>query len=161
MDNELESIAKDLLCASIIIFIYLAIKIAIKAISASIRNIKKHTHTLTVQATCVEIEESSDSDSTTFRPIFEYQMNGQTRKVKNSVYSNPMYVQVGDQFELLVDPNNPEKSYAYSDIGIEQYRQIVKTRGKTRRVVLIIILTLFWIAFAARPLIELYQYLTR
>ena len=56
----------------------------------------------------VEMDASTTDGSTTYAPIIEFQVNGQTYSFKGGISSNPPQYSVGDQVNVLYDPGNPE-----------------------------------------------------
>ena len=64
-----------------------------------------------VPATVIALTESHSSDSgTTYSPVFEYQIDGQTYTYESVNASSPPTHEVGEQTILLVDPDNPQKA---------------------------------------------------
>ncbi|HVN16041.1 MAG TPA: DUF3592 domain-containing protein [Anaerolineales bacterium] len=63
-----------------------------------------------VQGTVVRLEESSDSDGTTYSPVFSYTVDGKQYEYESVNSSNPPSNQVGDVVTLLYDPNHPERA---------------------------------------------------
>ena len=59
----------------------------------------------------VELEQRrSDEGSTVYSPVCTFtDVQGNTHKVSISIYSNPAIVGVGDEIEVLYDPDNPQK----------------------------------------------------
>lgn len=60
--------------------------------------------------TVIRLEESSDSDGTSYSPVFQYQVNGQTYEFESQNSSNPPTHRVGDQDTIFYDPANPSKA---------------------------------------------------
>jgi hypothetical protein len=56
----------------------------------------------------VDMDASTTDGSTTYAPIIEFQANGQTYSFKGGISSNPPQYSVGDQVNVLYDPDNPE-----------------------------------------------------
>ncbi len=71
--------------------------------------------TLRVHATCVGMDTSEshdfedDSYTTMYSPIYEIYHCGQMLRIKNPAYSGICHVRVGEQVELLINPNNPNE----------------------------------------------------
>lgn len=64
-----------------------------------------------ISATVIALTESHSADSgTTYSPVFEYQVDGQTYTYESVNASSPPTHELGEQTTLLVDPNNPEKA---------------------------------------------------
>lgn len=63
-----------------------------------------------VDAIVVEMDTHSDSDGTSYSPIFEYAYEGKTYRYNSVNSSNPPTHRVGDHTVLLVNPENPEKA---------------------------------------------------
>ena len=63
-----------------------------------------------VDATVIALNESSDSDGTTYSPVFEYQVGGKTYQYESVNSSNPPTHHVGERTTLLVMPDDPEKA---------------------------------------------------
>ena len=64
-----------------------------------------------VPATVISLTENYSSDSgTTYSPVFEYRVNGQTYTYESVNTSDPPSHQVGDHTTLLVDPKNPQSA---------------------------------------------------
>ncbi|HEY2980718.1 MAG TPA: DUF3592 domain-containing protein [Anaerolineales bacterium] len=64
-----------------------------------------------VPATVIALTENYSSDSgTTYSPVFEYRVNGQTYTYESVNTSDPPSHQVGDRATLLVDPSNPKRA---------------------------------------------------
>lgn len=61
-----------------------------------------------VDATVVGTDVSSDSDGTTYAPIYEYEVDGQVRRHTRSVSSSSR-PQIGEHELLLVDPADPDR----------------------------------------------------
>jgi hypothetical protein len=56
----------------------------------------------------VEMDASTTDGSTTYAPIIEFQVNGQTYSFKGGISSNPPQYSVGDRVEVRYDPDNPK-----------------------------------------------------
>ena len=64
-----------------------------------------------VPATVIALAESYSSDSgTTYSPVFEYQVDGQTYTYESINSSDPPTHHVGEQTTLLVAPDDPESA---------------------------------------------------
>jgi hypothetical protein len=64
-----------------------------------------------VPATVIALDESHSADSgTTYSPVFEYQVDGQTYTYESVNSSDPPTHRVGEETTLLVDPNNPTRA---------------------------------------------------
>lgn len=76
--------------------------------------------TYRVYATCIDIDKNESYDSeydhytTMYSPIYEFYHNGDTFKVKNSFYFSRCNVQIGEQVELLINPDKP-KEFIYAN----------------------------------------------
>lgn len=64
-----------------------------------------------------DISEHSDSDGTTYAPVYTYSYNGDEHTVTRSYYSSNMKLRVGDEVEFYLDPNAPETFYCPKDKG--------------------------------------------
>lgn len=60
--------------------------------------------------TVIRLDESSSDGSTTYSPVFQYQVNGQTYEFESQNSSSPPTHRVGDQDTIYYDPTNPEKA---------------------------------------------------
>lgn len=63
-----------------------------------------------VQGTVVRLASSSDSDGTTYSPVFSYTVDGQQYEYESVNSSNPPSYSVGDTVTLLYDPAKPERA---------------------------------------------------
>lgn len=68
------------------------------------------SHGQVVSATVVALEEISDSDGISYSPVFEYQIDGRIYTYESVNSSNPPTHDVGEQTELWVMPDNPERA---------------------------------------------------
>ena len=64
-----------------------------------------------------DIKENSDSDGTTYAPVYTYSYNGDEHTVTRKYYSSNMKLNVGDEVEFYLDPNDPETYYCPSEKG--------------------------------------------
>ncbi|MBI5945986.1 MAG: DUF3592 domain-containing protein [Chloroflexi bacterium] len=67
----------------------------------------------------VEMKPSTSDGTTTYTPIVEFQVNGQTYSFKGGISSNPPKYSVGDRVEVRFDPDNPET--AQIDKNVERW----------------------------------------
>lgn len=51
----------------------------------------------------------------TYRPVFEFEYNGQNYNIQSNTSSNPPAFDVGEKVELKINPDNPIDFYAPSD----------------------------------------------
>jgi hypothetical protein len=58
----------------------------------------------------IDLERISDSDGTSYSPIFEYQVGGRTYTYESVNSSNPPTHDVGEQTTLLVMPEDPQSA---------------------------------------------------
>lgn len=63
-----------------------------------------------VPATVIALTESYSDGSTTYSPIFEYEVDGKTYTYESVNSSSPPTHRVGEQTTLLVDPEDPERA---------------------------------------------------
>jgi hypothetical protein len=68
------------------------------------------TNGVEVQGTVVRLESSSDSDGTSYSPVFSYAVDGQQFEYESVNSSNPPTHDVGDVQTLLVDPDDPGRA---------------------------------------------------
>ncbi|WP_295080698.1 DUF3592 domain-containing protein [Ruminococcus sp.] len=57
------------------------------------------------------IVEDSDSDGTTYAPVYSYEYNGEEYTAQSRVYSSSLKVRKGDRVEFYLDPNDPQTYY--------------------------------------------------
>ncbi len=78
---------------------------------------RSHQHrtkccTVSVQATCIElIRKRSSKGGVLYNPVWEYYFGGQTYTQNDPVSSNVGVPQVGEQVEIMVNPENPTDYY--------------------------------------------------
>ena len=58
---------------------------------------------------------SNGHRTVTYKPVFQYYYNGMTMTETSNTSSNPPKFRVGDETELLVNPNNPREFIAVKD----------------------------------------------
>ena len=104
-------------------FIIVGIILTIVGIVKMIGSKKRCTHR--ISATCVGIDTSEnhdfedDSYTTVYSPIYEIYHCGQMLRIKNPAYSGICHVQLGEQVELFINPNNPNEFLnAKGNVGI-------------------------------------------
>ncbi len=82
--------------------------------------IKRNLYNRAVYAECKDVLEFSSSNrdgmgsTKTYKPVFEYTVDGETYTVEDEISTNFEKISVGDCCELKIDPKNPEKFYRYS-----------------------------------------------
>ncbi|HNB53803.1 MAG TPA: DUF3592 domain-containing protein [Anaerolineales bacterium] len=74
----------------------------------SYNNYQLRTNGASTIGTVIRLEESSDSDGTSYSPVFRYEVNGQTYEFESQNSSNPPTHQVGDQDTIFYDPADPQ-----------------------------------------------------
>lgn len=72
-----------------------------------IENIKVRSH--------YNNDNNHGTHSVTYRPVFEFEHNGQHYNIKSNTSSNPPVFEVGEKVELKINPNDPTDFYAPSD----------------------------------------------
>ena len=72
-----------------------------------------------VSATCVEIQEHYDykMKQDLYRPVWEYYMDGEMRRVTNDVWFNRGVPNVGDKTTIIIDPENNDQYYQGKRFG--------------------------------------------
>lgn len=74
----------------------------------SYNNYQLRTNGASTIGTVIRLEESSDSDGTSYSPVFQYEANGQTYEFESQNSSNPPTHRVGDRDTIFYDPANPQ-----------------------------------------------------
>lgn len=63
---------------------------------------------LRAEGVVVELLASTDSDGTTYAPVFQFQtQSGQTVKIQSNSYANPPAYTIGEPVTILYPPENP------------------------------------------------------
>lgn len=73
-------------------------------------NYQLRTNGATTTGTVIRLEESTSDGSTTYSPVFQYVVNGQTYEFESQNSSSPPTHRVGDEDTIFYDPTNPEKA---------------------------------------------------
>ena len=72
---------------------------------------KKNKCTENVEGKVIDISKKWTNDETTFYPIFEYTVNGNTYVQQLRVGSRPCKYHIGQNVELYFNPEKPEQFY--------------------------------------------------
>ncbi len=73
-------------------------------------NYQLRTGGASTTGTVIRLEESTSDGSTTYSPVFQYVVNGQTYEFESQNSSSPPTHRVGDEDTIYYDPTNPEKA---------------------------------------------------
>ncbi len=76
----------------------------------SYTNYQLRTQGASTIGTVVRLEESTSDGSTSYSPVFQYEVNGQTYEFESQNSSSPPTHRVGDQDTIFYDPTNPQKA---------------------------------------------------
>lgn len=97
--------------AGIIVMIFGVIASIIGIVFLVIYSVKKTNCTLEVTALVVYLDKDTSFDdgtySESYAPVFYYEVDGNDFMETYNLYSNPSQYEVGDQVDLLVNPDNP------------------------------------------------------
>lgn len=98
--------------------IFLVVGVAFLTIGIGLRisdQNKRERCTAKTQAEVVDIVSSTDSDGTTYAPVFSYTVSGQEYVKQRNSYSNPCNYYKGQKVALYYNPNRPDEFYADGD----------------------------------------------
>ena len=73
----------------------------------SYNNYQLRTNGASTIGTVIRLEESSSDGSTSYSPVFQYEVNGQTYEFESQNSSSPPTHRVGDQDTIFYDPADP------------------------------------------------------
>jgi hypothetical protein len=76
----------------------------------SYHNYQLRTNGASTLGTVIRLEESSSDGSTSYSPVFQYQVNGQTYEFESQNSSSPPTHRVGDQDTIFYDPADPARA---------------------------------------------------
>lgn len=78
---------------------------------------KRKKCTLPINARCVQIKTTHDNRHTHICPVYEIYHDGKVLKICNNVYSNNFNVKVGDEKEIMINPDKPTEYYEAEESG--------------------------------------------
>ena len=143
----MDSNSKQIIYILIRIFWLPAFVLAIYLVAKLIYNLwyKKRSETcnIKVTATCVELIESHTDDGTTYAPEFEFEYQGQTRRIRQKYYTAPTPYEVGETYDLFIDAM--AEKYILTEEAKAKIKIAKRSRMRTGRIVLIILFIAFWI----------------
>ena len=73
-------------------------------------NYQLRTNGASTTGTVIRLEESTSDGSTSYSPVFQYEVNGQTYEFESQNSSSPPTHRVGEQDTIFYDPENPQKA---------------------------------------------------
>lgn len=73
-------------------------------------NYQLRTNGASTIGTVIRLEESTGDGGTSYSPVFQYEVNGQTYEFESQNASSPPTHRVGEQDTLFYDPENPQKA---------------------------------------------------
>ncbi|MBQ8728077.1 MAG: hypothetical protein IJY83_06290 [Oscillospiraceae bacterium] len=97
------------------IFLIVGIILVIVAVSKYFGRKKRCSYMVT--AKCIELREMANDGHMLACPVYEIYYDGRTIKLCDDVYSNNLDVRVGDEKEIMINPDKPTEYFAPEEMA--------------------------------------------
>ncbi len=111
-ENIMTFIDENMPCILMALFLVVGIVLVAVALSRYFGRKKRCSYSVT--AKCIELRERADNGQMMACPVYEIWYNGEVIKLCDDVYSNNIDVKVGDEKEIMINPDKP-KEYFVAD----------------------------------------------
>ena len=101
----------------ILMTLFLIVGIILVIVAVSKYFGRKERCSYLVTAKCIELRETANDGHMLACPVYEIYYNGETIKLCDDVYSNNLDVRVGDEKELLINPDKPTEYFAPEEMA--------------------------------------------
>lgn len=96
------------------LFLVVGIILVISAVSKYLGRKKRCSYMVT--AKCIEIREMANDGHMLACPVYEIYYEGKTIKLCDNVYSNTLDIRVGDEKEIMINPDKPKEYFSPEDM---------------------------------------------
>ncbi len=100
----------------ILMSLFLVVGIVLVAVALSRYFGRKKRCSYSVTAKCTELRERADNGHMMACPVYEIWYNGEVIKLCDDVYSNNIDVKVGDEKEIMINPDKPKEYFSPEDM---------------------------------------------
>ena len=114
-ENTISFLDKNMPYILMSLFLVVGIVLVIVAVSKYFGRKKRCSYIVT--AKCVELRETVNDGHMLACPVYEIYYDGQTIKLCDDVYSNNLDVRVGDEKEIMINPDKPTEYFAPEEMA--------------------------------------------
>ncbi len=100
----------------ILMALFLVVGIVLVAVALSRYFGRKKRCSYSVTAKCTELRERADNGHMMACPVYEIWYNGEVIKLCDDVYSNNIDVKVGDEKEIMINPDKPTEYFSAAEM---------------------------------------------
>lgn len=100
----------------ILMALFLVVGIVLVAVALSRYFGRKKRCSYSVTAKCTELRERADNGQMMACPVYEIWYNGEVIKLCDDVYSNNIDVKVGDEKEIMINPDKPTEYFSAAEM---------------------------------------------